>query len=123
MNSMSYHHLHFRARNLRGFRHQRGATLIVVVFLILIGLLALFTSSFSAASVQLGRDRVTNQALIQAKQALLAYATTRSLESSHPGELPCPDIDNDGDAKPPVEGSCGNPSGSTGQELRLGRLP
>ncbi|MEQ1773192.1 MAG: hypothetical protein ABL891_05345 [Burkholderiales bacterium] len=54
----------------------------------------------------------TEQALAQARQALIAYASAR-LSTNRPGELPCPDTNNNGTA----EANC-NTAAS-----RLGRFP
>jgi hypothetical protein len=61
------------------------------------------------------RDRITVEALAQARAALLAWAVSHvdiaPPANARPGELPCPDTDNDGLA----QGNC-----AAGQ---LGRLP
>jgi hypothetical protein len=68
---------------------------------------------------QAARSQHTQQVLAQAKQALLAYATQTlgatqcQLNCPRPGDLPCPDMNNDGVA----ENSCSSASS------RLGRLP
>ena len=62
------------------------------------------------------RSAQTLLALNTAKQALVNYATSVQLSTvspSRPGELPCPDLNNDGFADPP----CGTSA------TRLGRLP
>ncbi len=66
------------------------------------------------------RDRASDRALASAREALIAYATSRPLaDIAGPGYLPCPDLDDDGWA----ESTCGSLSGDIGQEQRLGRLP
>lgn len=59
--------------------------------------------------------------LAQAKTALIAYAISRGdpTNKESPGQFPCPDLNGDGKA----ENQCGNANGSTGQNLRFGRLP
>lgn len=77
---------------------------------------ALALASASAA----GRDRATERALAQAREALLAFAADRPIDAEvGPGYLPCPDEDDDGWA----EAVCGSLSGQLGQAERLGRLP
>lgn len=101
---------------------QHGAALIVMLLLLVSGTLVLLINSLSSARLQNTRAQTTADALTQAKAALIAYATAVALTpagSKRPGNLPCPDINNDGIA----ETACGNASGSTGQNLRLGRLP
>lgn len=51
----------------------------------------LATVNFSA--VRVARDHATTDALAQAKAALIAYAVS---DPNRPGELPCPDVNNDG---------------------------
>lgn len=72
---------------------QRGvAVLAIVGMLLLIG--AYFVlSSLNFASQRVARDRVTVDALAQAKRALIAYAAS---DTTRPGELPCPDVNDDG---------------------------
>jgi hypothetical protein len=67
------------------------------------------------------RQQDTALALAKAREALLGYAAGVDLAAgaSRPGDLPCPDTDNDGIA----ETGCGNAAGTTGQANRLGRLP
>lgn len=93
----------------------------------LIALLTLIVLIFSALSLkQLNRSELkrlkldkSRLVLAEAKQALLAYATQNftaincGTNCPRPGDLPCPDLDNDGEA----EGSCNT------QNNRLGRLP
>ena len=91
---------------------------------------AFLISSLSSSALQAKRQAKTSSALAQAKEALIGYSLKVLVSKSdvacaatsncrRPGDLPCPDTDNDGDA----EGSCGNASGTTGQTSRLGRLP
>ncbi|MBU0623143.1 MAG: hypothetical protein KJ795_14990 [Gammaproteobacteria bacterium] len=111
-------------------RSQRGAAFMVMLVIMVIGGAALLVSSLGKAALQNDRDQKTADALAQAKEALIGYAVKVEVSSTdvacaatsncpRPGDLPCPDTDNDGDA----EGSCGNADGSTGQSSRLGRLP
>lgn len=72
---------------------QRGMAVVVLIALLLLGG-ALFTlNSFSFSTVRVERDRVTNEALARAKDALIAYAVA---DNVRPGELPCPDVNDDG---------------------------
>ncbi len=66
------------------------------------------------------RERVSQRALAEAREALIAYAADHPVNSAvGPGYLPCPDLDDDGWA----EATCGSQNGDSGQEQRLGRLP
>ena len=100
---------------------QRGAALILMLVIMVIGFSALLVNSLSLADLHNRRQAITAAALAQAKEALIGYAAGVKFSggAERPGDLPCPDITNDGMA----ETSCGNASGSTGQNLRLGRLP
>jgi len=79
--------------------------------LVLVGSAAAFYSFVSPAARELERDKVTQNALAKAKDALIGYAASNA---NQPGVLPCPDNDNDGSADAP----CGA-SGVTA----VGRLP
>ena len=108
---------------------QSGIALIVVLVLLglLVGALAIGLASDLARENK--KQKQTTDALAKAKEALIGYAAGVNLNPSpacagapncvRPGDLPCPDIDNDGVA----QGSCGNGAGTTGQAARLGRLP
>lgn len=74
---------------------QRGAALMLFLVIMVIGALTLFVNSLlsSTNAVQIERDKATAVALAQAKEALIAYAVS---DSNRPGELPCPDFNNDG---------------------------
>ncbi len=70
--------------------------------------------------MRIAKEKKNFEVLAQARDALIGYAVSVSLSgSARPGDLPCPDTDNDGIQ----ETSCGNASGSTGQTSRIGRLP
>lgn len=112
---------HYNKRNA-----QQGMALIVLVLILLISGSAVFFSAFSGNNVKFKRDERTALALVEAKAALLGYAASVDLSSAvcvsncrRPGDLPCPDTNNDGVA----EMSCGNAAGTTGQATRTGRLP
>lgn len=98
---------------------QRGAALLLLLMLIGVGVLAVFVTGLNRATQQLERDRITNEALAQAKAALIGYAASVDLSGSkRPGDLPCPDNHPLGD---PMEGT---PSLSCNISiLSLGRLP
>ena len=85
----------------RGARSkQRGAIVVALLaILVLFGTYTMFRS-LDIAAVRTERDRVTNEALAKAKEALVAYAVS---DANRPGELPCPDVDDDGAATPGVD--------------------
>jgi len=75
-------------------RKQRGAALMVMLVIIIIGSAAFLVSALSRAGLQIERNRITADALAQAKEALISYSTSLKLTSSgsaRPGDLPCPD--------------------------------
>jgi hypothetical protein len=106
---------------------QQGMALIGMAFFIFVVLLGFLINQKSGADVEAERERVTTRALMQAKAALIAYAATVDLNTgltcgyncARPGDLPCPDMDNNGN----VELDCGNATGTSQQAERLGRLP
>lgn len=104
---------------------QRGAALMLMLVIMVMGISAVLISSLNANRLKNTRQEATSAALARAKEALIGYAAKVHISNSsaanqpRPGDLPCPDADNDGDA----ESWCGNASGSTGQTARIGRLP
>lgn len=100
-------------------RPMRGAALMLAL-LLLACLAASFTAMGLAARTAALRERATERALAQAREALIAYAADRPITAAvGPGYLPCPDLDGDGWA----ESTCGSLDGSSGQAARLGLLP
>lgn len=105
---------------MRHVRKQRGAVLLAFAALLILGIAAALTTALARNLSGAHRDRASDRALAAAREALIAYATSRPLaEVAGPGYLPCPDLDDDGWA----ESTCGSLSGDIGQEQRLGRLP
>jgi type II secretory pathway pseudopilin PulG len=96
-----------------GLGRQQGAALMILVVILIVGVAALFIGELKSSSLQIARDKITADALAQAKDALLGYAVS---DPNRPGELPCPDIDNDGMV------TMADYSGSNCQSL-IGRLP
>ena len=104
---------------MRRTRHGGAGLLLVALFLLAVmGSLAAIGMSAYATNAQ--RARITERALAQAREALLAYGAERPISREvGPGYLPCPDTDDDGWA----QATCGSLSGHLGQDERLGRLP
>jgi hypothetical protein len=99
---------------------QRGAFLLLATLVLVVAIGFVFAIELAAPASQASRDRATERAIAEAREALLAYAADRPVTTLvGPGYLPCPDLDNDGWA----ESTCGSLSGDSGQEERLGRLP
>ncbi len=79
-----------------------------------IGAGALIYNLATPAKITIENEKLTSAALAQARDALIGYASgQQTLGSFRPGELPCPDSNNDGTA----DSSC-NTAAS-----RIGRLP
>jgi hypothetical protein len=106
-------------------RRQKGLALLMFVFVMSLLAIGYVTASLDSTSLRQVRDSKTYEALEDAKAALVSFsaetitAPPGSLplvcqqNCPRPGDLPCPDTDNDGIA----EASCNT------QESRLGRLP
>lgn len=71
---------------------QRGAAFIVMLVVLVMGGTALLVSSFGKATLQIERDKITVDALEQAREALLGRALN---DDNRPGSLPCPDLVTD----------------------------
>ncbi|MDD5383941.1 MAG: hypothetical protein PHG89_03545 [Gallionella sp.] len=93
----------------------------MMLVIMVMGIAAILVRSLSSAALQIERDRITANALAQAKEALIGYATSVNLfsGSARLGDLPCPDTDNDGIAgnTSPLVLTCNL------QSQRIGRLP
>jgi hypothetical protein len=95
-------------------RLAQGSALVFILIILMAG--AAFLVSALRSNPQVERDKITADALAQAKEALIGYAAT--YRDTRPGEvfgyLPCPDTDNDGVA----QANCGGTDVSV-----IGRLP
>lgn len=83
---------------------QQGAALMVMMIILILGTAGFLVSSLGGISQTIQRDQKSTEALNQAKEALIAYAATQGdlAGTPRPGDLPCPDSNNDGAS----EGSC-----------------
>ena len=98
----------------QGCGRQQGAALMVMLVIMVIGVAAILVSVLSSSSLKIERDKTTADALAKAKTALIGYATS---DPNYPGELPCPDVNDDGQLTMNVDysgSSCASP---------IGRLP
>lgn len=75
---------------------QRGAALMVMLIILVMGAAASLVISLSKAKINIERDRKSGDALAQAKEALIGRASS---DNNMPGSLPCPDTNNDGSAE------------------------
>jgi hypothetical protein len=105
-----------------GLKKQRGAALLIMLVILVVGATGMMVSSLNSATLLSERNNITSQALAQAREALIGYAASVQISSDtssdqpRPGELPCPDNHPLGDIN---EGSPSTPCNSNA----LGRLP
>jgi hypothetical protein len=103
-------------------RRQRGAALMVMLIILVLGLTALLVKSLSTADISNERQAKTAAALAQAKEALIGYAITYGDKAEHIGEVhgyfPCPDTDGSNG-----EGSSKSPTCGLQNVSQIGRLP
>jgi hypothetical protein len=92
-------------------RSQRGVAMMVLIVVLVMGATYFILRSVNASTTRADRHRVTQEALIRGKEALIARAVA---DDNRPGSLPCPDTDDDGSAELFVGNDC--PS-------YIGRLP
>ena len=69
-------------------RKQKGAALILLMFIIGLGVLTYLLNAFDPARLKLEQDKKTMQSLNEAKQALIAWAVSHQYT---PGQMPWPD--------------------------------
>lgn len=88
-------------RSPGGLRTQKGSALLILMIILVAAISATLLSSMDSVLINQGRAQATERALSKAKAALLAWsvahADTVGGALSRPGELPCPDFNNDGD--------------------------
>ena len=99
---------------------QRGAVLMVMLVIMIVGIAAILVNSLTSSKVKSARQATTSSALAQAKDALIGFAITygdtHSTSNQH-GYLPCPDKAG-GNPEGSAEPSCGAHDISA-----IGRLP
>src|SRR5262249_17835018 len=99
---------------LRVPSRQRGFALILVFLVLGVAFSSLLFSYITPFGPTINNDKVTSAALVQARAALTGVAAGVNLTGAQrPGDLPCPDLNNDGTA----EASCST------LVSRIGRLP
>lgn len=99
-------------------RHQQGMALILMAFVVGLGAAAFMFKMFNASSLQVEQDEKTMRALGEAKAALIAWAVSHP---NHPGQMPYPDRNGDGN----YDGysDCFATNVSFSYSFLLGRLP
>lgn len=102
-----------------GRNKQRGAAMMVMLVIMVMGGAAFLVSALSSSALKTARQEKTSDALAQAKEALISYAVTYG--DRHPAEihgyLPCPDT-NASNGEGSSLSNCGNKDVSV-----MGRLP
>jgi len=86
-------------------RSQRGQVIIMIVLMLALGAGFLVYSLAGSRALAAQKNADTDAALAQVKQALIGYAASppsNATNTERPGELPCPDMNNDGFG----DGSC-----------------
>jgi len=116
------HDLFTKIRLYSRLRKQRGAALMVMLVILIIGATAMLLHSLNSTTLRLEREQITADALAHAKEALISYAISSEntgAATARPGNFPCPDTDAPGTAAYGSEqGSCSSAGGTT-----IGRLP
>ena len=91
-----------RQQGLRAARtgSQHGQIIILMVLILALGSGFLVYSMAGSRSIDYGKDAKTELALAQVKQALIGWSASRTPTPSsltiRPGELPCPDMNDNG---------------------------
>ena len=82
-------------------RPQHGVALIVLLALLGFLVVGVLLTIARSGAIDTERELRTAQALAKAKEGLIAYAVAVLPDTSakRPGDLPCPDLDNDGQAE------------------------
>lgn len=108
-------------------QHQRGAVLLIMLIILIAGASAMLLRSLNSSTMRLERDKVTADALTQAKQVLIGYAITYGDRNPNnvSGYLPLPDLGSSrNNIMTPGEGyAAGNFSGNSKNLTVIGRLP
>ncbi len=108
---------------LHPLHRQRGAALMIMLVIMIIGAVTIFVNALNSSALQLDRDKVTADALAKAKEALIGYAVSQSITSA--GNLQLPDLGySDPGLTVPSEGSSPpNFTGNTQGYSLIGKLP
>lgn len=100
----------------RARARQSGYAVLLATVLLVTVMLTVYLGRFDGPALRRTKDDRTAQALAQAKEALIGYATSNQ---TLPGSLPCPDISNSGQAAGASGSNCAPATGP----LYIGRLP
>ena len=106
--------------------NQRGAALMLLLLLVSVGALAVFVSGLNRATHQLERDRITSEALAQAKEALIGYVIRGDdapATPTRPAVFPCPDTHVPSDPVNPLNDPLYGTSDASCSDGKIGRFP
>ena len=103
----------------RNSQRQRGAAMIIMMLIVMLGLIALFTLRMDRKGPELDADRKTTLALAQAKEALLG----RAASNADPGTLSCPSVDGTKGQANTTPGAGGMQCGNSLIKSNFGWLP
>ena len=99
-------------------KNQKGAALILIAFILGLGAAAYLIKTLNISNAQIRQDEKTYKALNEAKAALIAYAVSNH---DHPGQMPYPDRNGDGNYDDTSDCYASNVSFSGA--FTIGRLP
>ena len=89
-----------RSQHANAATAQRGQAMLLTVLLLAVGVAAFVYNFATPAQITLQNDRKSHAALAQVRDALIGWSAARTpsgaLPNARPGELPCPDANNDG---------------------------
>ena len=103
----------------RNSQRQRGAAILIMTLILMLGLITLFTFRMDRKAPELEADRKTAMALAQAKEALLG----RAASDNDPGTLSCPNINLSGIANSAGAAGCSVAAAPSIIPPNAGRLP
>ncbi len=97
---------------------QTGSTLILMAFIIALAATVYLLKSYDPAQIRLEQDKKTFVKLNEAKQALIAWSASHIY---HPGQMPFPDRNADGNYD--GKSDCNSPASTFSYVFLLGQLP
>ena len=79
-------------------KKQKGAVLIIFALVLVLAVTAFLVSQLDGSGIKIEREKKTAAALAEAKAALIGSAARSGVLTgqARPGDLPCPDINDDG---------------------------
>lgn len=114
--------LNYSLKLARSFSKQAGAALIFMTFILALGMAAYVMKVANTTAVEYDKVAKTNNALQQAKSALIAWAVSNN---NSPGEMPWPDrnTDSDYEGDSPYDGKSDCVTTTFQYSYLIGQLP